>query len=87
MIYKVDLTSREAQVIYIALSSLHWVGADGEADRSIRQALEKKSMKKLGLSLHDHLTDIGAIDGSKKPDIRTLAEELADTKRSKACLS
>jgi hypothetical protein len=78
MNYKIDLTAREAQVIYIALSNVRWMGRDAEAELAVRTRLEKMAMKKGGRSLHDYLTENDVIDGSDKPDIRTVKQKQAD---------
>ena len=78
MNYKIDLTALEAQVIYIALSKVRWIGRHAEAELAVRATLEKITMKKLGKSLHDHLTENDAINGNDKPDIRTVKEKQAD---------
>ena len=78
MNYKIDLTAREVQVIYTALSKVRWIGRDAEAELAVRTTLEKITMKKLGKSLHDYLTENKVIDGSDKPDIRTLKEKQVD---------
>jgi hypothetical protein len=45
--------------------------------------LEKISIKKYGLSLHDHLVEQGGISESiDKPDLRTVNEKVADFKES-----
>ena len=80
MIYKLELTTQEAQVVYQALSSLAWVGSESEADLSVRYQLEKISVKKYGRSLHDHLVDRDGIRDTGKPDIRTMKEKILDLK-------
>ena len=78
MSYKLELTAREAQVVYIALSSVWWSGLDAEADSAVRKQIEKIAMKKAGVSLHDYLSEKKAIEGNNKPDIRTDKEKQAD---------
>ena len=79
--HKLDFTSREMQVIYIALSKVWWSGQDIAADVSVRTKLEKSALNKSGLSLHDFLVQNEAINDGDKPDIRTKAEKAASMKR------
>jgi len=76
IIYKLSLTSQEASVVYTALTKVGWSGIDAEAELSVRTSIEKIGVKKTGASLHDLLTDTGAIDGREKPDIRTAGERV-----------
>ena len=78
IIYKLNLTAQEASVVYTALTKVGWSGIDAEAELSVRTSIEKIGVKKTGASLHDLLTETGAIDGREKPDIRTEKEKAAD---------
>ena len=79
-IYKLNLTAREAAVVYASLSKIQWFGADAAAEISIRTMIEKIGVKKTGSSLHDLLVETNAITDSEKPDIRTKKERKADLK-------
>ena len=82
MTYKLELTTQEAQVMYQALSTSGWYGSEAKAEYEVRRKLEKISVKKYGLSLHDHLVEQGGISESiEKPDLRTMNEKVADWKR------
>lgn len=59
-----NLTAREAQVIYIALSRMSFSGADDTAQELIRYKLEKLMEKDTGRSLHDYLLKNEAIPES-----------------------
>tara|TARA_Y100000593_G_scaffold88319_1_gene170384 strand:+ start:129 stop:383 length:255 start_codon:yes stop_codon:yes gene_type:complete len=81
--YKLELTAQEAQVIYQALTSVWWSDEESIAEYDVRRKLEKISIKKYGLSLHDHLVEQGGISESiDKPDLRTVNEKVADFKES-----
>ena len=83
IIYKLNLTAQEASVVYTALTKVGWSGIDAEAELSVRTSIEKIGVKKTGASLHDLLTETGAIDGREKPDIRTEKEKAADVLKRK----
>ena len=76
--FNLNLNAREAQVIYLALSKLTWLGSAKEAEQEVRRQLEKIAVKKLGDSLHDHLVSLDAIEDKGKPDIRTKKEKITD---------
>ena len=76
--FNLNLNAREAQVIYLALSSLTWFGSDIEAEKEVRRQLEKIAANKLGDSLHAHLVSLDAIEDKGKPDIRTKKEKITD---------
>jgi|TARA_R100000995_G_C3479822_1_gene123191 hypothetical protein len=81
--YKLELTAQEAQVIYQALTTVLWSDEESIAEYDVRRKLEKISIKKYGLSLHDHLVEQGGISESiDKPDLRTVNEKVADFKES-----
>ena len=81
--YKLELTAQEAQVIYQALTNVWWSDEESIAEYKVRRKLEKISIKKYGLSLHDHLVEQGGIsEGIDKPDLRTVNEKVADFKES-----
>ena len=81
--YKLELTAQEAQVIYQALTAVWWSDEESIAEYDVRRKLEKISIKKYGLSLHDHLVEQGGIsEGIDKPDLRTVNEKVADFKES-----
>ncbi len=81
--YKLELTAQEAQVIYQALTTVLWSDEESIAEYDVRRKLEKISIKKYGLSLHDHLVEQGGIsEGIDKPDLRTVNEKVADFKES-----
>ena len=80
-IHKINLSSRELQVIYIALSKVWWSGQDAEADISVRTKLEKSALNKTGRSVHDFLVEHEAINDTDKPDVRTKAQKAASLKR------
>lgn len=81
--YKLELTAQEAQVIYQALTNVWWSDEESIAEYKVRRKLEKISIKKYGLSLHDHLVEQGGISESiDKPDLRTVNEKVADFKES-----
>jgi hypothetical protein len=81
--YKLELTAQEAQVIYQALTTVLWSDEESIAEYKVRRKLEKISIKKYGLSLHDHLVEQGGISESiDKPDLRTVNEKVADFKES-----
>ena len=48
MTYKLELTTREAQVIYEALCNIRWYGSEANAEYDVRRKLEKISVKKYG---------------------------------------
>ena len=79
-IYKLSLTSREAAVVYVALTKVEFSGVDAEAELYVRTIIEKIGVKKTGLSLHDLLLETDQISGSEKPDLRTEKEKAADYK-------
>lgn len=76
--FNLNLNAREAQVVYLALSKLTWLGSAKEAEQEVRRQLEKIAVKKLGDSLHDHLVSLDAIEDKGKPDIRTKKEKITD---------
>ncbi len=81
MTYKLELTTQEAQVVYEALCNIGWGEDEGIAEYDVRRKLEKISVKKYGLSLHDHLVEQGGIsENTEKPDLRTMNEKIADFK-------
>jgi|TARA_R110002124_G_scaffold64804_1_gene176856 hypothetical protein len=80
IIYKLNLTAREAAVVYASLSKIQLLGVDAEAELSVRTMIEKIGVKKTGVSLHDLLVKTDAIADSEKPDIRTEKERKADLK-------
>jgi hypothetical protein len=81
--YKLELTAQEAQVIYQPLTNVWWSDEESIAEYKVRRKLEKISIKKYGLSLHDHLVEQGGISESiDKPDLRTVNEKVADFKES-----
>jgi hypothetical protein len=81
--YKLELTAQEAQVIYQAPTNVWWSDEESIAEYKVRRKLEKISIKKYGLSLHDHLVEQGGISESiDKPDLRTVNEKVADFKES-----
>ena len=81
MTYKLELTTREAQVIYEALCNIRWYGSEANAEYDVRRKLEKISVKKYGNSLHEHLVEQGAVPkNTEKPDLRTMNEKVADWK-------
>jgi len=83
MTYKLELTTREAQVVYEALCNIGWGEDEGIAEYDVRRKLEKISIKQYGLSLHDHLVEQGGIsENTEKPDLRTMNEKIADFKGS-----
>ena len=84
IIYRLNLTAQEASVVYTALTKVGWSGIDAEAELSVRTSIEKIGRKKTGASLHDLLTETGAIDGREKPDIRTEKEKAEDVLKSEA---
>ena len=87
MTYKLELTAHEAQVIYQALPTVWWSDGEAKAAYEVRRKLEKISIKKYGLSLHDHLVEQGGISESiDKPDLRTMKEKIADFKGSLQCV-
>ena len=87
MTYKLELTAQEAQVIYQALPTVWWSDGEAKAAYEVRRKLEKISIKKYGLSLHDHLVEQGGISESiDKPDLRTMKEMIADFKGSLQCV-
>ena len=87
MTYKLELTAQEAQVIYQALPTVWWSDGEAKAAYEVRRKLEKISIKKYGLSLHDHLVEQGGISESiDMPDLRTMKEKIADFKGSLQCV-
>ena len=84
IIYKLNLTAQEASVVYTALTKVGWSGIDAEAELSVRTSIERIGVKKTGASLHDLLTETGAIDGREKPDTRTEKEKAAGVEAEEA---
>ena len=78
MIYRLSLNSREAAVVYAALTKVEWFGADVKAALDVRTSIEKIGVKKTSRSLHDLLVATEGISGSEKPDIRTMKEKIDD---------
>mgnify|MGYP003131732842 CR=1 FL=1 len=79
MTYKLELTTREAQVVYQALSKVWWTNSEADAEYQVRSKLEKISIKKYGRSLHDHLIEQGDLsENTQKPDLRTKKEKISD---------
>ena len=79
--YKLELTTQEAQVVYQALPTVWWSDDEAKAAYEVRRKLEKISIKKYGLSLHDHLVEQEAIsENTEKPDLRTMKEKISDLK-------
>ena len=75
--YKLSLSAREMQIIYIALTSVLWSGDDDvKAEYSVRHKLEKRAQQATGVSLHDFLEEHGAISGVEKPI--TLKEKIKE---------
>jgi hypothetical protein len=54
-IFRFDLTEREAQVIYMALSRMSFTGVDDNAQALIRYKLDKIFEEKTGQSISDRL--------------------------------
>ena len=79
MTYKLELTTREAQVVYQALSIVWWTNSEADAEYQVRSKIEKISIKKYGRSLHDHLIEQGGLsESTQKPDLRTKKEKISD---------
>ena len=74
--YKLSLSAREMQIIYIALTKIWWSGEDAKAEYSVRYKLEKRSQQATGVSLHDFLEEHDAISDVEKP--LTLKEKIKE---------
>lgn len=67
-----NLTSREAEVIYVALSRTSFTGVDDAAQALIRYKIERLIEEETGLSLHDYLLTHDAIpETTPRPDKRS----------------
>ena len=67
-----NLTSREAEVIYVALSRTSFTGIDDAAQALIRYKIERLIEEETGLSLHDYLLTHDAIpETTPRPDKRS----------------
>lgn len=53
--YQLNLSAREAQIIYLALSQIWFSDKDEEASESIRKRLDKISKKRFGKTLYEHI--------------------------------
>jgi len=48
-IYNLDLTKRDAAMVYVSLSKMQWSAANGEAELSVRCKLVSEMVEKIGV--------------------------------------
>ena len=48
-IYNLDLTEREAAMVYVSLSKMQWSGANGETELSVLCKLVSEMVEKIGV--------------------------------------